>query len=110
MPTLPIKDPRRLRRGIQTMLGRGQQVVEQGHDVMALVEEAHPRDLRRKRRGMSPKGIQAEPKPPPPHSQAEHKVANWRAYDAAWRADWGLSQTLAEAARWAGTGPVFRLC
>src|SRR3954453_23796807 len=32
MPTLPIKDPRRLRRGIQTILGRGQQVVEQGHD------------------------------------------------------------------------------
>src|SRR3954454_15179975 len=42
-----------------SILGREHQVVEQDRDVVALVDlEAHPRDSRRKRRGMSPKGMQ----------------------------------------------------
>src|SRR3954452_3414632 len=40
-----------------SVFGRKHQMVEQNRDVMALVDvEAHPRDLRRKRRGMHPKG------------------------------------------------------
>src|SRR3954451_13718467 len=41
-----------------SVLGRKHQMVKQNRDVMALVDvKAHPRDLRRKRRGMHPKGF-----------------------------------------------------
>src|SRR3954452_6545486 len=41
-----------------SVFGRKHQMVKQNRDVMALADvEAHPRDLRRKRRGMHPKGF-----------------------------------------------------
>src|SRR5215204_4586345 len=48
---------RRIEHG-SSIFGWKHQVVEQNRNVMALVDvEAHPRDLRRKRRGMHPKGF-----------------------------------------------------
>src|SRR5215203_1165183 len=50
---------RRIEHG-SSIFGWKHQVVEQNRNVMALVDvEAHPRDLRRKRRGMHPKGFNA---------------------------------------------------
>src|SRR3954452_5898264 len=41
-----------------SVFGRKHQMVKQNRDVVALVDvKAHPRDLRRKRRGMHPKGF-----------------------------------------------------
>src|SRR5215204_1898741 len=51
---------RRIEHG-SSIFGWKHQVVEQNRDVMALVDvEAHPRDLRRKRRGMHPKGFNGD--------------------------------------------------
>src|SRR5829696_4969544 len=52
---------RRIEHG-SSIFGWKHQVVEQNRNVMALVDvEAHPRDLRRKRRGMHPKGFNQLP-------------------------------------------------
>src|SRR5215204_4977799 len=51
---------RRIEHG-SSIFGWKHQVVEQNRNVMALVDvEAHPRDLRRKRRGMHPKGFKGQ--------------------------------------------------
>src|SRR3954462_14930825 len=68
-----------------SVFGRKHQGVEQNRDVVALADvEAHPQDLRRKRRGMSPKGIQG---------LAQQEAAR-SAFTRCIRCDWALSSSV----------------